>query len=139
MDRLAVHDRSSATFRRSSWSKWNVLLEVLGSTGAPSAPSNVTAEKPKVLTSVMESPKTLVWEEEQRVTNTLQRRRTALGGDSSDLDPVQTDDVSDLKDVGMVLQLLTEDGAADLLVGLIGDLQAGAVVCGERTSSGQVS
>lgn len=52
---------------------------------------------------------------------------------------MQADDVSDLKDVGMVLQLLTEDGAADLLVGLIGDLQAGAVVCGERTSSGPVS
>lgn len=41
---------------------------------------------------------------------------------------MQADDVSDLKDVGMVFQLLTEDGAADLLVGLIGDLQAGAVV-----------
>lgn len=71
MARLAAHDRSSATFRRSSWSKWNELLEVLGSTFAPSVPSNVTAEKPKVLTSVMESPKTFVWEEEQRVTNTV--------------------------------------------------------------------
>lgn len=58
--------------------------------------------------------------------------------DGSDLDSVQADDVSDLKDVGMVLQLLTEDSAADLLVRLIGDLQTGAVVCGERTSSGRV-
>lgn len=138
MARLAAHDRSSATLRWSSWSKWNDLLEVRGSTGAPSTPSNVTAEKPKVLTSVMESPKTFVWEEEQRVTNTLwwntAEGRWAFRGEGrdsegrSDLDSVQADDVSDLEDVGMVLQLLTEDGAADLLVGRIGDLQAGAVV-----------
>lgn len=43
---------------------------------------------------------------------------------------MQADDVSDLKDFGMVVQLLTEEGAADLLVGLVGDLQAGAEVCG---------
>lgn len=46
---------------------------------------------------------------------------------------MQADDVPDLKDFGMVLQLLTEDGAADLLVGLIGNLQAGAEVCGKNT------
>lgn len=51
---------------------------------------------------------------------------------------MQADDVSDLKDSGMVLQLLTEDGAADLLVGLIGDLQTGAEVCGEKPSCGQI-
>lgn len=48
-------------------------------------------------------------------------------------------DVSDLKDSGVVLQLLTEDGAADLLIGLICDLQAGAEVCGEKTPCGQNS
>lgn len=46
---------------------------------------------------------------------------------------MQADDVPDLKDFGMVLQLLTEDGATDLLVGLIGNLQAGAEVCGKNT------
>lgn len=54
-----------------------------------------------------------------------------------DLDSVQADDVPDFKDFGMVLQLLTEDGATDVLVGLICNLQAGAVVCGEDSSCGQ--
>lgn len=48
---------------------------------------------------------------------------------------MHADDISDLKDFGVVLQLLTEDGAADLLVGLIGDLQAGAEVCGKKNVS----
>lgn len=52
---------------------------------------------------------------------------------------MHADDVSDLKDFGMVVQLLTEDGAADLLVGLIGNLQDGAEVCGEKTCCGQIS
>lgn len=56
-----------------------------------------------------------------------------------DLDSVQADDVPNLKDFGMVLQLLTEDGATDLPVGLIGNLQAGAEVCGVNTSCGQNS
>lgn len=46
---------------------------------------------------------------------------------------MHADDISDLEDFGMILQLLTEDCAADLLVGLIGDLQAGAEVCGKKT------
>lgn len=50
---------------------------------------------------------------------------------------MKADDVPDFKDFGMVLQLLTEDGATDVLVGLIGNLQAGAIVCGENTSCGQ--
>lgn len=50
---------------------------------------------------------------------------------------MHADDVPDLKDFGMVLQLLTEDGAADLLVGLISNLQAGAEVCGKKTSCGE--
>lgn len=50
------------------------------------------------------------------------------------LDSVHADNVSDFKDFGMVLQLLTEDGAANLLVGLISNLQAGAEVCGKKTT-----
>lgn len=46
----------------------------------------------------------------------------------SDLDPVQADDVSNLEDDGMVLQVLGEDGAPDNLVGMVCDLQVGAVV-----------
>lgn len=49
------------------------------------------------------------------------------------LDSVHADDVSDLEDLGMLLQLVTEDGAADPLVGLIHDLQAGAEICGQRS------
>lgn len=52
---------------------------------------------------------------------------------------MHADNVSDFKDFGMVLQLITEDGAADLLVGLISNLQAGAEVCGKKTYSGQSS
>lgn len=48
---------------------------------------------------------------------------------------MQTDDVSDLEDFGMVVQLLAEDGAADLLVGLISDLQARAEICGKKERS----
>lgn len=50
------------------------------------------------------------------------------GREVSDLDPVQADDVSDLEDDGMALQVLGEDGAPDNLVGMVCDLQAGAVV-----------
>ena len=52
---------------------------------------------------------------------------------------MHADDVANLKDSGMVLQLFTEDIAADLLVGLISDLQAGAEVCAEKTSCDQIS
>lgn len=52
---------------------------------------------------------------------------------------MHADDVSNLKDFGVVFQLLAEDGAADLLVGLIGDLQAGAEVCGKKTRRGHIS
>lgn len=55
---LAAQDRSSSTVRWSSGSKWNERLDVRGSTGAPFTPSNVTTEKPKVLTSVMDLLKT---------------------------------------------------------------------------------
>lgn len=55
-----------------------------------------------------------------------------------DLDSVHADDVSDLKDFGMVVQLLTEDGAADLLVGRICNLQGGAEVCGQKSSCCQM-
>ena len=51
-----------------------------------------------------------------------------------DLDFVHANDVSNLEDFGMVLQFLTEDGAANFVVGLISDLQAGAEICGKRTS-----
>lgn len=59
------------------------------------------------------------------------RQPTKVGGgrqEVSNLDPVQADDVSDLEDDGMVLQALREDGAPDNLVGMVGDLQIGAVV-----------
>lgn len=46
---------------------------------------------------------------------------------------MQADDVSNLEDFGMVLQFVTEDSAADLLVGLISDLQAGAEVYGKNS------
>lgn len=46
-----------------------------------------------------------------------------------DLDSVHPNNVTDLKDFGMLLQLFTEDGAANIAVGLIGDLQTGAEIC----------
>ena len=49
-------------------------------------------------------------------------------GSRPNLDAVQADNVPDLVDLWMVLQLLAEDGAADLLVGLISDLHAGPQV-----------
>lgn len=52
---------------------------------------------------------------------------------------MHADDVSDPKDFGMVVQLLTEDGAADLPVGRICNLQGGAEVCGQKPSCGQIS
>lgn len=51
---------------------------------------------------------------------------------SVDLHSVHSDDVSNLEDFWMILQFLTEDGAADLLVGLISNLQAGAEVFGKK-------
>lgn len=50
-----------------------------------------------------------------------------------DLDSVHADNVSILKDFGVILQLLTEDSAADLVVRLIGDLQDGAVICRDNS------
>lgn len=50
------------------------------------------------------------------------------GWEVSDLDPVQADDISNLEDDRMVLQVLREDGAPDNLVGMVCDLQVGAVV-----------
>lgn len=52
---------------------------------------------------------------------------------------MHADDVSDFKDFWMVFQLLTEHGAADLLVGLICNLQAGAKVCGKKAVCGRLS
>lgn len=51
---------------------------------------------------------------------------------------MHADNVSDLEDFWMILQFLTEDGAADLLVGLISNLQAGAEVCGKKPCCGQI-
>lgn len=51
------------------------------------------------------------------------------------LDSVQANNVSDLKDFGMVLQLLTEDGASNLVVGLVSDLQCRTEICGRGNGS----
>lgn len=47
---------------------------------------------------------------------------------------MQADDVSGLKDFGMVLQLLTEDGACNTVVGLVSNLQTGAEICEEKNN-----
>lgn len=52
---------------------------------------------------------------------------------------MHADDVSNLEDFGMIIQFLTEDGAADLLVGLISNLQAGAEVYGKKLCYIQIS
>lgn len=65
IDSLAAQDRSSSTVRWSSCSKWKERLEVLGSTFSPTTPSNVTTEKPKVLTSMIESLKNFTYIEKK--------------------------------------------------------------------------
>lgn len=45
---------------------------------------------------------------------------------------MQADDVPHLEDLGMVLQLLTEDVAEDILVGLVSYLQTGAEIWTEE-------
>lgn len=49
------------------------------------------------------------------------------------LNSVHANNVSILKDFGMVLQFLTEDGAANLFIRLVSNLQGGAEVCKKRT------
>lgn len=58
---LEIHVCNSSTLRRSSSSKWTVRLDVRGSTLPLGFPSNVTTEKPNVLTSVMVLLKSWTW------------------------------------------------------------------------------
>lgn len=49
------------------------------------------------------------------------------------LNSVHANNVSIPKDFGMVLQFLTEDGAANLFIRVVSNLQARAEICEKRT------
>lgn len=76
---------------------------------------------------------------DERSSLIAEQHFTAATSESTHLDSVQTNNVSNLEDFRMILQFLTEDGAADLLVGLISNLQTGAEVCGKKQKTSGAS